>query len=156
MTENSTSELNIEIRDITSIQPYERNPRLNDKAVDAVAASLKEFGFRQPIVVDTEGVIIAGHTRWKAAQKLGIAKVTVHVATDLTPEQVKDYRNNFFSSDLSFQPVSSRSASSERTLNIVCSRGVVPFLKRGIIAGTKSLIGASFPLRSQRFKYGTK
>ena len=92
MPENSTSALTIEIRTIDSIHPYERNPRLNDKAVDAVAASLKEFGFRQPIVIDSDSVIIAGHTRWKAAQKLGLGKVPVHVATDLTPEQVRAYR----------------------------------------------------------------
>ena len=82
----------IEIREIGSIRPYEQNPRLNDKAVDAVAASLREFGFRQPIVVDSAGVIIAGHTRYKAALKLGLAKVPVHVATDLTPDQVRAYR----------------------------------------------------------------
>ena len=84
--------MNIEIRDISTIRPYEKNPRLNDKAVDAVAASLKEFGFRQPIVIDSESVIIAGHTRLKAAQKLGLAKVPVHIATDLSPEQVRAYR----------------------------------------------------------------
>ena len=56
-----------EIRAVNTIRPYEDNPRQNDGAVDAVAASLKEFGFRQPIVVDTDGVIIAGHTRYKAA-----------------------------------------------------------------------------------------
>ncbi|HUE72183.1 MAG TPA: ParB N-terminal domain-containing protein [Pirellulaceae bacterium] len=60
--------------------------------MDAVAASLKEFGFRQPIVVDADGVIIVGHTRWKAARKLGLAKVPVHVAKDLTPDQIKAYR----------------------------------------------------------------
>ena len=60
--------------------------------MEAVAASLREFGFRQPIVVDDDGVIIVGHTRWKAAKKLGLAKVPVHVAKDLTPEQVKAYR----------------------------------------------------------------
>ncbi len=60
--------------------------------MDAVAASLREFGFRQPIVVDAEGVIIVGHTRWKAAKKLGLARVPVHVATDLPPEKVKAYR----------------------------------------------------------------
>ena len=59
----------IELRDINSITPYDRNPRLNDNAVDAVAASLQEFGFRQPIVIDNDGVIIAGHTRWKGAKK---------------------------------------------------------------------------------------
>ncbi|MDR0327895.1 MAG: ParB N-terminal domain-containing protein [Planctomycetaceae bacterium] len=84
--------MNIEIRDIGSVKPYDRNPRLNDKAVDAVAASLKEFGFRQPIVIDSDSVIIAGHTRWKAAQKLGLAKVPVHIAVDLSPEQVRAYR----------------------------------------------------------------
>src|SRR5690606_21192480 len=57
-----------------------------------VATSLTTFGFRQPIVVDGEGIIIAGHTRWKAAQKLGLTQVPVHVATDLTPEQVRAYR----------------------------------------------------------------
>jgi ParB-like chromosome segregation protein Spo0J len=57
-----------------------------------VAASLKEFGFRQPIVVDGDGVIVCGHTRYKAAQKLGLAKVPVHVAKDLTPEQIRAYR----------------------------------------------------------------
>jgi hypothetical protein len=62
----------VEIRDITTIRPYEKNPRLNDKAVAAVAASLKEFGFRQPLVVDKEGVLIAGHTRLKASLLLGL------------------------------------------------------------------------------------
>ncbi len=57
-----------------------------------MAASLTEFGFRQPIVVDGEGVIIAGHTRWKAARKLELGKVPVHVAKDLTPEQARAYR----------------------------------------------------------------
>src|SRR4029453_15961035 len=57
-----------------------------------VAASLKEFGFRQPIVVDEAGVIVVGHTRGKGAQKLGMTEVPVHVATGLTPEQVKAYR----------------------------------------------------------------
>lgn len=82
----------IEIRDIGSIRPYEQNPRVNDGAVDAVAASLKEFGFRQPIVVDGDGIIICGHTRHKAAVKLGLSKVPVHVARDLTPEQIRAYR----------------------------------------------------------------
>ncbi|MGD9126056.1 MAG: DNA methyltransferase [Planctomycetia bacterium] len=79
-------------RDISTIKPYENNPRLNDDAVDAVAASIREFGFRQPVVVDEDGVIIVGHTRYKAALKLGLEKVPVHVATDLSPEQVKAYR----------------------------------------------------------------
>ncbi|MCA9102637.1 MAG: ParB N-terminal domain-containing protein [Planctomycetales bacterium] len=79
-------------RDISSIKPYENNPRINDAAVDAVAESIRQFGFRQPIVVDAAGVIIVGHTRWKAAQKLGMKKVPVHVATDLTEAKIKAYR----------------------------------------------------------------
>ena len=88
----SKQQFNIELRSIDSIRPYEKNPRQNDDAVDAVAASLKEFGFRQPIVVDGDGVIVCGHTRYKAAQQLGLAKVPVHVAKDLTPEQIRAYR----------------------------------------------------------------
>jgi len=88
---NANANLVIELRPIDEVTPYVNNPRINDAAVDAVAASLKEFGFRQPIVVDAGGVIIVGHTRWKAAKKLGLAKVPVHVATDLTEAQVKAY-----------------------------------------------------------------
>jgi len=88
----TTTTYDVQLRKIDDIRPYERNPRINDKAVDAVAASLAEFGFRQPIVVDEDGVIIVGHTRWKAAKKLGLDKVPVHVATDLPPEKVRAYR----------------------------------------------------------------
>jgi ParB-like chromosome segregation protein Spo0J len=88
----SKQNFNIELRSIDSIRPYDKNPRHNDDAVDAVAASLREFGFRSPIVVDGDGVIICGHTRLKAAQKLGLDKVPVHVAKDLTPEKVKALR----------------------------------------------------------------
>jgi DNA modification methylase len=84
--------MKIELWKIEDVKPYEKNPRINDDAVDAVAGSLREFGFRQPIVVDAEGVIVVGHTRWKAAKKLGLEKVPVHIATDLTPEQIKAYR----------------------------------------------------------------
>jgi len=84
--------MQIEIRDIATIRPYDRNPRDNDTAVDAVAASIRQFGFRQPIVVDDLGVIVCGHTRYKAALKLGLKQVPVHVAKDLTPDQVKAYR----------------------------------------------------------------
>jgi ParB-like chromosome segregation protein Spo0J len=84
--------MQVELRPITSIRPYENNPRIRDKAVDAVAVSIREFGFRQPIVVDSEGVIIAGHVRYLAALKLGRKKVPVHVAKDLTPEQIKAFR----------------------------------------------------------------
>jgi ParB/RepB/Spo0J family partition protein len=79
-------------KSVTQITPYENNPRVNDKAVEAVAASIKEFGFKQPIVVDSQGVIVAGHTRYKAALSLGMDKVPVLVADDLTDEQVKAYR----------------------------------------------------------------
>jgi DNA modification methylase len=84
--------MKVELWKITDVKPYPSNPRQNDDAVDAVAASLREFGFRQPIVVDADGVIVCGHTRYKAALKLGLEKVPVHVATDLTPEQIRAYR----------------------------------------------------------------
>lgn len=77
---------------LTEIRPYERNPRVNDHAVDAVAASIREFGWQQPIVVDSEGVIIAGHTRYKAAEKLKCMDVPVVVADKLTQDQVRAYR----------------------------------------------------------------
>ncbi|MCC7475109.1 MAG: ParB N-terminal domain-containing protein [Pirellulales bacterium] len=84
--------MKIELRNVAELRPYENNPRLNDDAVAAVAASIREFGFRQPIVVDADGVIICGHTRYKAALHLGLEKVPMHVAKDLTPEQIKAYR----------------------------------------------------------------
>ena len=84
--------MKIELKPLSSIQPYPNNPRMNDDAVETVAASIKEFGFRQPIVVDGDGVIICGHTRYKAALHLGLDKVPVHVAKDLSPEQIKAYR----------------------------------------------------------------
>ncbi|HEY7310274.1 MAG TPA: DNA modification methylase [Gemmataceae bacterium] len=84
--------MKIELRSLPAIQPYANNPRVNDAAVDAVAASIQEFGFRQPIVVDEDGVIIVGHTRYKAALKLGLEEVPIHVAVGLTPAQAKAYR----------------------------------------------------------------
>ena len=77
---------------ISDLIPYENNPRKNDIAVDAVMASIKEFKFRVPIIIDKNGVIVAGHTRLKAAQKLGLKTVPCIVADDLTPEQVKAFR----------------------------------------------------------------
>lgn len=79
-------------RTLDSIEPYYGNPRQNDAAVEAVANSIREFGFRSPIVVDADGTIIAGHTRYKAAKALGMDEVPVLVAADLTPEQVNAYR----------------------------------------------------------------
>ncbi|QDU28512.1 Modification methylase RsrI [Anatilimnocola aggregata] len=84
--------MQIEQWSIDRVKPYPNNPRVNTDAVAAVAASLKEYGWRQPIVVDQHGVIIVGHTRWKAAKKLGYTEVPVHTATDLTPAQIKAYR----------------------------------------------------------------
>src|SRR5262245_36224875 len=84
--------MQIELHPLSDIKPYTGNPRIHDQAVDAVAASLKEYHWRQPIVVDTDFVIICGHTRFKAAQKLGLDQVPVHIAPDLTQAQVKAYR----------------------------------------------------------------
>lgn len=84
--------MKIELKQVSSIKPYPNNPRINDSAVESVAASIREFGFRQPIVVDSDGVIICGHTRYKAAVHLGLERVPVHVAKDLSPEQIKAYR----------------------------------------------------------------
>ena len=72
--------------------PYENNPRHNDGAVEAVANSIKEFGFKVPIVIDSKNVIVAGHTRLKAAEKLGLKTVPCIIADDLTPEQVNAFR----------------------------------------------------------------
>ena len=77
---------------LDEIKPYENNPRHNDNAVDAVANSIREFGFKVPIVVDSDGVIVAGHTRYKAAKKLGLQTVPCLIADDLTQEQVKAFR----------------------------------------------------------------
>ena len=77
---------------IEDITPYEKNPRRNDKAVDAVANSIKEFGFKVPIVIDKDGIIVAGHTRYKAAKKLRMKSVPCIVASDLTNEQIKAFR----------------------------------------------------------------
>ena len=77
---------------IGSVVPYARNPRRNGAAVSKVAASLKEFGWRQPIVVDEQMVVVAGHTRLEAARSLGMGEVPIHIAAGLTPEQIKAYR----------------------------------------------------------------
>lgn len=84
--------MKVEVRDILSVTPYPGNPRKNEGAVAKVVASLQEFGFRQPIVVDSEGVVIAGHTRLQAAIRLSMPRVPVHVATELSEAQVAAYR----------------------------------------------------------------
>jgi len=77
---------------IDDVIPYENNPRKNDEAVDYVAKSIKEFGFKVPIIIDKNGVIVTGHTRLKAAKKLGMDEVPVILADDLTEEQIKAFR----------------------------------------------------------------
>lgn len=77
---------------INKIKPYENNPRDNDNAVEGVAKSIKAYGWQQPIVVDKDNVIIVGHTRYRAAQKLGMKTVPVLVADKLNEQQVKAYR----------------------------------------------------------------
>jgi hypothetical protein len=85
--------MNIQTINITEIKPYENNPRkISEKAIDKVALSLKEFGWQQPIVVDEKNVIIAGHTRHKAAEKLGYREVPILKAVGLSDEKVKAYR----------------------------------------------------------------
>jgi DNA modification methylase len=84
--------MHIEMRKTADIRPYPHNPRRNDRAVEAVARSIAEFGFRQPIVVDETGTIVVGDTRHKAALRLGLETVPVHVAMGLTPAQLKAYR----------------------------------------------------------------
>jgi len=85
--------MKIEIADISSIKPYENNPRkLSEKAIEKVAMSLKEYGFRQPIVVDKDRVIVAGHTRFRASKKLGLKQVPVSIIDNLTEEQINAYR----------------------------------------------------------------
>lgn len=85
-------QLRVKYVPIGDVRPYEDNPRRNDGAVQAVANSLREFGWKQPIVVDADGTIIVGHTRYKAARALGMDEVPVVVASDLTPEQCAAYR----------------------------------------------------------------
>lgn len=84
--------MKIEIWNIVDVKPYENNPRNNEDAVEDTSNSIRDFGWKQPIVVDKDGVIIVGHTRLKAAEKLKLKQVPVIVARDLTPEQVKAYR----------------------------------------------------------------
>lgn len=84
--------MNIIEKPISEIIPYEKNPRINDNAVPAVMKSIEEFGFKVPIVIDKNGTIVTGHTRLKAAKKLGMKTVPCIVADDLTPEQIKAFR----------------------------------------------------------------
>ena len=85
----------MELWNVDDIIPYEKNPRRNDDAVKFVANSIREFGFNDPIVINGEGVVLAGHTRLKAAKSLGMKQVPVYVRTDMTPEQEKAFRPYF-------------------------------------------------------------
>jgi len=86
------SKLKIEYMNIDKLIPYINNPRLNDGAVDKVASSIKNFGFKNPIIIDKDNEIIAGHTRLKAARKLGLEEIPVIKADDLTEQQIKAFR----------------------------------------------------------------
>lgn len=77
---------------VTELKPYDRNPRHNEDAVDVVKASIKEFGFKVPIVIDCDDVVVTGHTRLMAAKELGLEKVPCIIADDLSEEQIKAFR----------------------------------------------------------------
>lgn len=85
-------ELKIIYKNIEDIIPYENNPRKNDSAVEFVANSIRDFGFKVPIVIDKNNVIVAGHTRLKASEKLGLKKVPCIIADDLSEEQIRAFR----------------------------------------------------------------
>lgn len=84
--------MQIEYIKVSDLKPYENNPRKNDSSVDKVAASIQEFGFKVPIVVDKDNLIVCGHTRWKAARKIGMEEVPCVRADDLSEEQIKAFR----------------------------------------------------------------
>ena len=84
--------MNIITKKLNEIVPYKNNPRNNEQAIEPVANSIKEFGFKVPIIIDKNGVIVAGHTRYLASQKLGLEEVPCIVADDLTPKQIKAFR----------------------------------------------------------------
>lgn len=92
MTQAVNNNIEITMRKIEELTPYENNPRNNDMAVDAVAESIKQFGFKNPVIIDKDGVIVAGHTRYKAAKKLGITDIPCISANDLSDEQIKAFR----------------------------------------------------------------
>lgn len=84
--------MQIEMLKPSAIKPYERNPRKNDQAVEPVMNSIREFGFKVPIVIDRNNVIVCGHTRWKASKRLGLTEVPCIRADDLTDEQIRAFR----------------------------------------------------------------
>lgn len=84
--------MEIVYKSVSELKPYENNPRDNSKAIDKVAESIKEFGFKVPIVIDKNNVIVTGHTRLKASELLGLKEVPCIVANDLTEKQIKAFR----------------------------------------------------------------
>lgn len=86
------NEMQIIYKQLDELREYENNPRHNENAVAAVAASIEKFGWKQPIVIDAAGVIVCGHTRYKAAQRLGMQAAPCVIADDLTDEQIRAYR----------------------------------------------------------------
>lgn len=110
------------------IKPYGKNPRKNDEAVKYVAESIKQFGFKVPIIIDCDGVIVAGHTRYKAAKKLKMETVPCIVADDLTDEQIKAFRladNKVAEKAAAEKAAASKWALSERERKIVKGLAVV-------------------------------
>lgn len=84
--------MQVVMKSLEEIHPYENNPRINDKAAAAVAKSIEAYGFKVPIVIAADGEIVCGHTRYKAAQELKLKEVPCVIADDLTPEQIKAFR----------------------------------------------------------------
>lgn len=84
--------MNIVEKRLDELQPYENNPRKNDNAVPYVAESIKRYGFKNPIIIDRNGVIVAGHTRYLASIELGLDRVPCIIADDLTEEEIKEFR----------------------------------------------------------------
>ena len=84
--------MEIKMVKVDDLKPYENNPRFNDDAVEYVAKSIKEFGFKVPMVIDKDNVIVAGHTRYKASLELGLKEVPCIIADDLNEEQIKAFR----------------------------------------------------------------
>ena len=84
--------MKVEYKKLKDLKPYENNPRNNENAVEYVKNSIQEFGFRVPLVVDANNVIVCGHTRYKAAQELGVKEIACVVADDLTEEQINAFR----------------------------------------------------------------
>jgi len=84
--------MDIVYKKLDELKPYAKNPRMNDDAVEYVMNSIKEFGFKVPLVIDKNGEIITGHTRYKASQKLGLKEVPCIIADDLTDKQIQAYR----------------------------------------------------------------